>query len=438
MPTHDRRIVDDELDDLNGQLPAIALEGPKAVGKTATAQQRAKSVYRMDDPAARAVLQAGPAVWEGAARPILVDEWQRMPDIWDRVRRTVDDNPHIPDQFLLTRSALPPHAGAQDPHTGAGRIISIRMRPLSLAERSIASPTVSLGALLAGGPRPLSGETTLTVQDYTRQILASGFPGIRRLSDRAQRAQVDAYIARVVDRDFREAGHVVRRPAVLRRWMAAYAAATATVTSYQKNRATAVSGEGDDHDAAHLAARGTAHGYGEVLERLWLLEPLEGWSPAWNTLKRVAQAPRHHLADPALAARLLGVTAGRLLTGERTPLVASAATPRDGTLLGQLFESLVSQSVRLYSQRHEAQVRHFRVWDGRREVDLIVERGDARVLAIEVKLSASIDDDDLWYLLWLKAEMKDDLLDMVLVNTGPYAYRHASGVASVPASLLGP
>ncbi|MBC8089541.1 MAG: ATP-binding protein [Phycisphaerae bacterium] len=438
MAAYARRIIDDELDDLQGQIAAIALEGPKAVGKTATAMERAATVYQVDNRATRALLEAGPSVWAGAPKPILFDEWQRWPSVWDEVRRAVDID-HAPDQFLLTGSALPPYTGENDPHSGAGRIVSIRMRPLSLAERAIEQPTVSLGSLLTGESPPVSGRTVLTAQNYTREIVSSGFPAIRTLTGRAQRAQLDAYLERVVNRDFRDAGHVIRRPARLRRWLAAYAAATSTITSQEKIREAAVSGEGKiaSEDADQPFSRKATHAYREVLERLWLLEPLEGWTPSWNHLKRVAQAPRHHLADPALAARLLGATEDTLLNGTPSLILDVMTRPRDGTLLGQLFESLVTQSVRVYAQRHEARVRHFRTWDGRQEIDLIVERADSRVVAIEVKLSASAEKGDMKHLLWLKEQMGTDLLDMVLVNTGPHAYRHPNGVAVVPAALLG-
>lgn len=94
-------------------------------------------------------------------------------------------------------------------------------------------------------------------------------------------------------------------------------------------------------------------------------------------------------------------------------------------------------SVRVYAQAAEAHVRHLRVQDGRHEVDLIVERGDHRVLAMEVKLSASVDDHDVRHLLWLEEQLGDDLLDAVIVTTGEQAYRRADGVAVVPAALLG-
>ena len=121
------------------------------------------------------------------------------------------------------------------------------------------------------------------------------------------------------------------------------------------------------------------------------------------------------------------------------PWTASAAIiPRGGTLLGHLFESLVTLSVRVYAQASEAQVKHLRTKGGRHEVDLIIERADGRALAMEVKLARTVSDDDVKHLLWLRDRMGRDLLDAVVVTTGAAAYRRADGVGVIPAALLGP
>ncbi len=122
-------------------LPAISLEGPKGVGKTATAQRRAGTVFAMDDPVARDLMLADSGRLDRAARPVLVDEWQREPVVWDLVRRAVDRD-YSPAQFLLTGSATPTNAPT---HSGAGRIVGLRMRPMSLAERGLIPATISLG-----------------------------------------------------------------------------------------------------------------------------------------------------------------------------------------------------------------------------------------------------------------------------------------------------
>lgn len=423
MRRYTRRVVDTELDELMDQLPALAIEGPRGVGKTATAERRAATVHRLDEPGERVIAEADPTVLLDAPAPILIDEWQHVPSVWDAVRRAVDRGAE-PGRFLLAGSAAPEAAPT---HSGAGRIVRIRMRPLALAERGLAKPTVSLRALLTGERADVRGRTTVALTDYAREIVASGLPGLRELTGRALRAQLDGYLARVVDRDFEEQGRPVRRPAALRRWMAAYAAATATTATYEKIRDAATSGEGE------TPTRPTVLAYRDVLERLWLLDPVPGWRPSRNRLARLTESPKHHLADPALAARLLGVD-DRALLGRASP----GGRPPDGALLGQLFESLVTLSVRVYAQAAEARVYHLRTYDGRQEVDLIVESDDQRVLAIEVKLSAEVTDADVKHLLWLGERIGTDLLDAVVVHTGKQAYRRPDGVAVVPAALLGP
>ena len=419
-----RRVVDRELDELVPALPAIALEGAKGVGKTETALQRAATVHRLDDPAQRAIAEAAPGRLLEGDRPVLLDEWQRVPPLWDGVRRAVDAGAE-PGAFLLTGSASP----LQPPtHSGAARVVTVRMRPLSLAERGLAEPTVSLRALLAGGRPDVRGTTDVALADYTREVVGSGFPGLRRLSGRPLRAQLDGYLRRIVDTDFEEMGREVRRPQLLRRWMAAYAAATATSASYETIRDAATPGEADK------PAKTTTIPYRDVLERLWIVDPVPAWTPTRSPVTRLTRSPKHHLVDPALAARLLGLGEDALLSGDD----AGPRVPRDGTLLGHLFESLVTLSVRVYAQAAEAGVGHLRTAGGRQEVDLVVERDDRRVVAVEVKLSKAVGDRDVRHLLWLRERLGDDLLDSVVVTTGPQAYRRPDGVAVVPAALLGP
>ena len=117
---------------------------------------------------------------------------------------------------------------------------------------------------------------------------------------------------------------------------------------------------------------------------------------------------------------------------------AGPRVPRDGSLLGALFESLVTLSVRTLAQASEAAVRHFRTRDGRHEADLILERADQRVVAMEVKLAPTADDNAIRHLSWLRDRLGEDLLDAVVVTTGRHAYRRDDGIAVVPASLLGP
>ena len=238
--------------------------------------------------------------------PVLIDEWQHYPPVWDRVRRAVDDH-DPPGPFLLTGSVAPKGTGV---HTGAGRIVAMRMRPLSLAERWPDVATVSLSELLGGGRPPVAGVSPLGLEDYTEELFKSGFPGLRDLPVRLRRAQLDSYIERIIDKDFPELGHQPRNPAALRRWMLAYAAATATSASWEKVRDAATGGESEK------PARTTVMPYRDVLERLYVLDPaarLEADAQPHRSPHRAPEASsrRPCAGDDAARARQRTAAGGR-------------------------------------------------------------------------------------------------------------------------------
>lgn len=292
-------------------------------------------------------------------------------------------------------------------------------------------PTVSLSRLLQGDSAAVTGQTEVGLSQYVEEIFASGFPGIRGLPQRARDVQIDSYLRRVVERDLQESGVAVRRPTVLLSWLAAYAAATSTDAAYSTILDAATAGEPD------RPARQTVDGYRDHLTRIFLLDPLPAWLPTFAPLKRLTRTPKHHLVDPALAARLVGVGREGLLGGaQRKPIVAPATTT--ATWLGALFESLATQSVRVYAQAVDATTGHLRTKNTDREVDLIVEGPDRRVVAIEVKLAATVSDADVRHLHWLHDQLGERLADRVVITTGSDAYRRRDGVAVVPLALLGP
>lgn len=417
--TYHRRIVDDEVDELMPDLPAILLDGPKGVGKTTTAQQRCVAARRLDDERVRTVIAADPTVIADDPRPLLIDEWQLVRPVWDVVRRLVDAD-RAGGQFILTGS-IPD----RQTHSGAGRITSIRMRPLTLPERGVGAPSVSLGELLAGH-RGVGGRTNIDLVAYTNEILASGFPGMRGIGGRALTATLDSYIERIADHDLPGAGLAVRHPATVLAWLRAYAAATGTTASWEKIRRAAMAAT----DAG--PAKTSTLPYIELLTMLRVLDPVPAWLPSNNRLTGLNQAPKHYLADPALAARLVKRSATQLLAGDMPDMVV----PRDGGFLGGLFESLVALSLRVFAQSCGAEVFHLRTEGGRREVDFIIE-GESGVIGIEAKLNAAVHDDDVKQLLWLRDKIGDRCVDTVVINTGPEAYRRPDGVAVVPLALLG-
>ena len=400
------------------QLPAILLDGPKAVGKTSTATQRAKTIKRLDRPDERTLAAVNPDWITQGEIPILLDEWQRTPDVWGEIKSAVDRD-FSGGQYLLTGS-LP----SAETHSGAGRITAIRMRPLSIAEREIERPTVSLGRLLDGSAN-IEGETAIGINDYAKELMKSGFPAIRTLTGRALRVALDGYIERIIDADVKEVGLSIRKPASLKSWITAYAAATATTASWETIRDAANSGSNEP------PAKSTVIPYRDALTRLRILDELPAWTPSQNRFAKASLAAKHFLADPALALRLMNFDSESIQTASHF-----GKAKYDSPLIGRMFEALAVQSVQTYAQASSASMAHLRESNGRHAIDMIIEREDGRVLAIEVKLSSTPDPSDGKHLKWLKSEIGEQLIDSVVIYAGKFAFRN-EGIAYVPLALLG-
>ena len=424
MAKYVARALDVTLDTYQPLLAALELYGAKGVGKTETASQRAVSTLRLDVTADAELLRADPQILAELPGPVLIDEWSRLPESWDMVRRAVDDGAPA-GRFILTGSATVPKGATV--HSGAGRIVRLQMRPLSLAEREIEQPTVSLAELLSGQP-DIKGRTGIRLPDYVREIVGSGFPGIRPQPAPVRRLLLDSYVDNLVSREFSEQGYPVRKPQVLKAWLAAYAAATASTTSYSRILEASTAGE------SSKPSKTTTTIYRDVLAGLWVLDPLPAWLPTRNRLERLAQAPKHFLADPALACRLLNLNEHQLLQGDQGN---KGENLREGTLLGALFEHLSVLSVRVYAQANDAEAFHFRTQNGTHEIDIVLQSQDDRILPIEVKLAQTVRDEDVRHILWLKETLGPDCLDGVVLTTGEYAYRRPDGIAVVPLALLG-
>lgn len=423
MDRYIRRVIDDELDNLAPYLPAILLDGPKGVGKTSTATQRARTVLRLDDPSQAMIAMADPDRTLQGRPPILIDEWQRAPAIWDAIKRAVDKD-NTGGRFLLTGSAP---TARHNVHSGAGRIVTLRMRPLTLSERGYPT-TVSLAQLLASdGMVPLAGRSEVGLEAYIDEALKSGLPGLRHLSGRALAAALDSYLELLLNRDIDEFGLALKRPQTMRSWLTAYSAALGTTASFETIRRAAVGRTGNP------PARSTVQTYIEALDAIRILDRIPAWIPGRGHLGRLTEGLKHNLVDPALAARLIGITREKLLRGDGTGYAYA-----DTSYAGSLFEALAALSVRVFAQAAGSKVGHLRTYGGEHEIDLIVENADGRVIAIETKLSGVVTDRDVRHLTWLKEEIGDQLIDRVVLNTGPGAYRRSDGVAVVPLALLGP
>lgn len=404
------RLIDGRLERLFGQLPAILVTGPRATGKTTSAERHSRTVVRLDRAAEAVAFEADPdAALSAQPEPVLLDEWQAVPGVLGAVKRAVDQDPR-PGRFLLTGSVRGDIEAETWP--GTGRLVRLRMYGLNERELAarIAGPTF-LEKLRAGNldafPLPSAPPD---LRGYVELALRGGYPDAAlRLSGDAREAWLAGYLEQLLTRDAEGiAGH--RDPLRLRRYFEASALSTAGQPEHKTL-----------YDAA-VINRKTAIAYDALLTNLFVLELLPAW--ASNRLTRLIKTPKRHLVDPALAGAALGLDPTAVL--------------RDGDLLGRLIDSFTIAQIRpeLELASHPPRLYHLRDKEGRHEIDLIAEIAAGDILAIEIKATAAPSRQDARHLEWLRDELGDRFVTGAVLHTGPSLLRLAERILAIPICAL--
>ena len=411
------RVVDKELAERLAATGAVVLEGPKTCGKTVTGRHHAASEVLLDvDRNARRMVGIDPGEVLRGKTPRLIDEWQTEPDIWNHVRRAVDDR-RAPGQFILTGSAVP--ADDITRHTGAGRLTRLRMRPFSLLETHHSSGEISLRRLLDGTPQR-SEPLSLAASELAELLCRGGWPAhLGYPLARALRMNRD-YLNEIRRVDISRVSGKQRDPVKVGRLLRSLARNVATPASLS----TLIT---DVRGGSSIMKWETASEYLEALEQLMIVEDLPAWAPHLRSRTTLRTTPVRHMADPSLAVAALRATPQRLLD--------------DLEYFGLLFESMVIRDLRVYAQASDAEVFHYREKGGL-EVDAIVETDDGRWAAFEVKLGERWVEDGANSLRRLARRMKHggrgEPSALAVVLPGGYGYVGGGEVGTIPISALGP
>jgi predicted AAA+ superfamily ATPase len=384
------------------------LTGPRATGKTTTAGRHAAAAVHLDRPAEAAAFRADPdAALAGQEEPVLLDEWQEVPEILGAVKRAVDSNPR-PGRYLLTGSVRADIEATTWP--GTGRLVRLPMYGMTVREqRGRLEGSPFLDRLASGDPPTLPSERT-DLRDYVRLALVSGFPEpALRMGSRARVRWLDSYLDQLLTRDAAsiEPG---RDPARLRRYFEAYALNTAgTVADATLYEAAGVN-------------RKTAVAYEQLLTNLFVVEALPAWTS--NRLKRLALRAKRYLVDPAFAAAVLRLDLSAIL--------------RDGDVLGRFLDTFVVAQLRSELAVSETRPRlyHLRDEHGRHEIDVAAELGGGNLLAFEVKADAAPDRGSARHLAWLRERLGPRFVSGVVFHTGPALYELDDGILAVPICAL--
>lgn len=413
------RVVDAEMRAALATMPAVVVEGPRACGKTWTGRRFASSVVYLDDRVS-AALDAGmdPASILDGAPPRLLDEWQLAPGVWNPMRRACDARA-MRGQFILTGSADPPDDITR--HSGAGRIIRVRMRPMSLYESGESDGNVSLEALLEG-EGCAAPDAGLTLGDVLGLACRGGWPQMRDADLVTAGDASRAYLDEISRTDASRVDGTERDPVRVGRLLASLARNVATEVRHTVLAAdTAAAGE-------KPLERRTVAGYLAALARLFVVEEVPAWRPHLASRAQARRSPKIHLVDPSLTAAALRTDVDGLM--------------RDLGFAGRLFESMAIRDLQVYARAHRCSLSHYRDSDNL-EVDLIIERPDGTWAAAEVKLGgAAAIDSGARTLRRLRDKLDRartrDPARLIVITAGGYAYERPDGVCVVPITALGP
>lgn len=390
------------------ELSALLIVGPRATGKTTTASRYAGSVVRLDRPEEAAIFHADPdAALRGLAEPVLLDEWQAVPEVLGAVKRAVDSNPR-PGRYLLTGSVRDDLRSSTWP--GTGRVVRLTMHGMTIAEQLNRARTVPLVDKLVRAEHLVDPPDPPDIRGYVELGMRSGFPRAALwLSGRSRVQWIEGYLEQLLTRDAAEL-RGLRDPGRLRRYFEVFALNSAGVV--------------DDRTLYQAAGvdRKTALAYEQLLINLLVVERLPAWTS--NRLKRLILSPKRHVIDPALLAGALRL--------DGTGIV------RDGNLLGRFLDSFVAAQLRPDAVRAESRPRlyHLRQREGRHEIDVLAEIGGSKLIAIEVKAGAAVDRNDARHLRWLRDEVGDRFLTGVVLHTGSRVHELDDRIYAAPIATL--
>lgn len=420
------RILDAKVERYLELFGAVEISGTKWCGKTWTALAHGKSVTYVDRGSNLDIVAADPSYALAGENPHVIDEWQRVPAIWDTVRHAVDDAGGEKGLWILTGSSTPADPNMRS-HSGAGRIGRIHMRPMTLQESEDSSASVSLAGLFEG--RLPHAQCSDGIASVAELACRGGWP------EEAFKPSQDALIVtrEYLSLIFEESIPRLGGEAGFARRVATSLARNLGQAFTNKTLAADVFSLADDQDPTDAQMREVSR-YLKLLKKLFLVDEVPGWVPASRSPLRMRTKPKYYFADPSLAVSLLGLSPAALLEDFQT--------------FGLVFENLVMRDLDVYSRALEnvgdVPLRYYRD-DSDLEVDVIIERADGSWGAIEIELSQAKAEEAAKNLVRLREKLLADgrkrtpapAFLTVVTGVGEAPYRRPDGVCVIPIRALG-
>jgi hypothetical protein len=390
--------------------PVVFLRGARQSGKSTLVQTISNGPYpcryvTLDNAGFLTSAGADPTGFiAGLEKPVIIDEAQRVPGLFLAIKEEVDRN-RLPGQYLLTGSADPLALPAAAREL-VGRMEVKTLWPLSTAELMGTAAVPVESFFSADFPKGLRADTAF---DLAAAMVAGGFPEPFQRKEFLRRAAwFESYITTILDRDVRHLSQIQDLTSVPRLLQLLAGRSAALHNQSEVSRAAAI-------------PNSTLSRYMGLLKSTFLIQDLPAWSA--NLGKRLVKAPKLFIVDTGLACHLLALDERRIREG--------------GEIAGRMFENFVV--LELFKQLSWAAVplrlHHFRSQAGK-EVDVVIEAPDGRVVGLEIKLSATPSTRDFSGLKTLKDNIGGKWVRGLLIYTGREVVPFGKDLHAVPVSAL--
>lgn len=421
------RIIDQEINRKLSIFGALQIVGPKWCGKTTTAEYHCKSSVKFQDSFDKGNLInlsiLNPKVLLKGAKPLLIDEWQDAPDIFDAVRNYCDNHPGF-GHFILTGSTS---KKVTTKHTGTGRVSTICMYPMSLYESGESNGKVSLLDLFNN--KKISKDSMVSNLSLENLIFAScrgGWPNSLSIKNKEDQLEVAKdYFKQIYSKDIYSVDNVKRDGKTMRAILRSYARNISTLASLETILA--------DVSSTNKITKITLYDYLDILERLYIVQNLEGWCPMIRSASAMRSGKKIEFIDPSIAVSALHATPESLMYDLNT--------------FGLIFETLCIRDLRIYSSKLNGELCFYHDRYGL-EVDTVLFLNDGRYALIEIKLGDEKRvNEGIEHLLKVESLIKEHnkkmkksnielpTLKMVITAT-QYGYKTKDGVYVVPIGCL--
>ena len=420
------RVIDEELEYYLEAFGAVLITGPKWCGKTTSAEQKAKSVLKLQDPDKSLgyliTAETKPSLLLKGEKPRLIDEWQMVPILWDAIRTSVDE---LQEEglYILTGSTTVDEKTIM--HSGIGRIARLKMLPMSLYESGDSNGTISLKKLFNDNNYLIDGKkSNLSIEELIFVACRGGWPSsLNTKSNRAKLLIAKSYVDNVTMNDISTVDGKVKDPSKVKQLLRSYARNIATTATNK----TII----DDINVNVKLSETSFYEYVNALNKLFVISNIPAWNPSIRSKTSIRSLEKKMFIDPSIAVAALGLTPDKLT--------------QDLNTFGFIFENLCSRDLEVYSMSLRGRISYYRDREGL-EVDAVLHLDDGRYALIEFKLGSKQIEEGAKHLLKVcslieKANLnkktkikKPDIL--MIITGGEMAYTRNDGVKIIPIGCL--